>query len=273
MEDLSSLVNSIVNNYIVRPTGGLLSQGVNGFLFDILADEEAMFDSDITDHYVEQNYAIQDHIALRPPKFTLTGFVAELKDVLPIRFTSLSSAVASINLIGEYAQNFALQATQVYKEIVNFDTPSGSPTSQYPSIYQLFSEVSTSATYQQNAYNYFVNLWMNRVLCTVETPWSVWNNMAIESVRILQRDQNKYVTEFSVTFKQIRTVQTQSIPAPGNFALQGVQEIEQKYSGNADPYNEPVSFTSGSIAGQTTLPDGTSIDTSLLQNAQAQGLL
>ena len=270
MDDISSLVNSIVNQFIVKPTGGLLSQGINGFVFDIIGDEDIDLNSDITDHYTEDNISVQDHIALRPPKFTLVGFVGELKDVFSLSFDNLSSTIASLNLIGEYAQTFTTQAVQAYDALIGSATPSGTPLSQYPNIYQLYNEISTSATKQQNAYYYFVNLWQNRVLCNVETPWTVWTNMAIENVRILQRDDNKYISEFSVTFKQIRMVSSASFSVPtasNDQATQGVDSANTpEMSGRVDDMTTPTVLTGTYVGGQVpqnvgqqTVPNATDL--------------
>ena len=45
------------------------------YLFDTRSDEELNLDSDITDHWVEANYTIQDHIGLKPMQITLSGYV------------------------------------------------------------------------------------------------------------------------------------------------------------------------------------------------------
>jgi hypothetical protein len=52
--------------------------GVAGFFLDIPKEQSGVFESDITDHYIEDNTAVNDQIALHPEKITLRGVVAEL---------------------------------------------------------------------------------------------------------------------------------------------------------------------------------------------------
>lgn len=47
------------------------------FLFDIIESNDLTIEADITDHYVEDNSARQDNMALKPLIYTLNGLVAE----------------------------------------------------------------------------------------------------------------------------------------------------------------------------------------------------
>lgn len=62
---------------LVLPNGNPPA-GIAGFLFDVPEEQTFVLDSDITDHFVEDNTAIQDQVALRPEKVTLRGLVAEI---------------------------------------------------------------------------------------------------------------------------------------------------------------------------------------------------
>lgn len=74
--DLIASLSTLNKKAIVRPDNP--PAGVAGFLFDIVGDETVMLTSEITDHYVEDNTAIQDHVALAPEQITLKGTVGEL---------------------------------------------------------------------------------------------------------------------------------------------------------------------------------------------------
>ena len=252
---MSTLLDSIVNSFIVKPTGAPGYIGSQGFIFDILGDEEVSLDSDITDHYVEENYAVQDHIALRAPKFTLTGYIGELNDVLQNKFLNILTSIQSMAGIGSYTMSFGAQATQVYNAVASAVSQVTTVVNQAQNIYNTIGNPSTSETRQQSAYNAFVTLYMNRTLCVVETPWATWTDMGIESIRILQRDANKMVSEFSVTFKQIRKV----MPTYTTIASQVWQD------GRAAMYTSPYNIVAGDITGQTVLPDGTIVDMNLLK--------
>ena len=220
IQNTQNLISNIVNQYIVKPLGGQDSSGVDGFVFDILEDEEILLDSDITDHYVEDNYAIQDHIALKPLMFTLRGYVAELNDLFSNTTLGLLTNIQSLSTIGGFLPKFSTQATQVYAKAAATLSKVGQVLNQAQNVYDIFFPKSTSATKQQNAYKYFRDLWYNRVLCTVETPYGMFQKMAIESVRALQPGTSRFVTDFSVKFKEIRTVSTISYAATPSVSSQ-----------------------------------------------------
>jgi hypothetical protein len=261
MDSLPTLVGDVVNKFIVKPTGDDAYVGSKGFVFDVVGDEDVAFDADITDHYIESNYSIQDHIALRPPKFTLSGFIGELNDILANSTLNILTTIQSLAGVAEYTPSFAQQSAQVYGAIAGVVSQVGMVVNQATNLYQSITGALTSNSKQQAAYNYFTNLYMNRKLCTVETPWAVWKEMAIESIRIIQKDSNRFVSEFSITFKQIRIVSTKS------YSPELPQWAQDFMDGRAADSNVPFSFTAGAIAGQDSLPDGSSVNTDLLSSS------
>jgi hypothetical protein len=58
-------------------TVDLLDKGV-AILFDYIDDETLTTEASITDNYVESNYALQDHIAIKPKIYRLRGCVGEV---------------------------------------------------------------------------------------------------------------------------------------------------------------------------------------------------
>ena len=66
-------------------------------------------------------------------------------------------------------------------------------------------------TKQSLIYGYLYQLWKGRQLFSVETPWGFFNNMAILRLTARQSPETRQVSEFTVTFKKIRTVATQEI--------------------------------------------------------------
>ena len=68
-------LDTLTNRYLIRPRS---VSGIGGFLFDYEGEENVSLHADITDHFVENNSAIQDHVARNPIHMTLRGFVAEI---------------------------------------------------------------------------------------------------------------------------------------------------------------------------------------------------
>jgi hypothetical protein len=188
---------------------------VSGFIFDIIATEEFSLDSDITDHYTENNSAIQDHIALRPEKFMLSGYVGELTNNFTNFLLNILTEAQSFGTVLGLAPQFSIQATQVYNQIAAVTSSVAAVVNQAQNIYSLFTGVSTTANKQQNAFQYFYNLWLSRQLCEVETPWGILQNMAIENVRVKQDENTRIISDFTVTFKAIRFANTLSLTSTG----------------------------------------------------------
>lgn len=74
--DVVKSLSSLERQAIVRPKNP--PDGIAGFIFEIPEREELVLRSLITDHFVEDNTAIADEIALMPEEFTLQGLVAEV---------------------------------------------------------------------------------------------------------------------------------------------------------------------------------------------------
>ncbi|RTL04652.1 hypothetical protein EKK58_10100 [Candidatus Dependentiae bacterium] len=247
IQKVDNLVANVVNQYIVRPTGGNNTTGINGYVFDILDDEEVAIDSDITDHYVESNYAIQDHWAQRPLKLSVKGYVAELRDVFPNGLLGILMKIQSLQSIGGFLPRFASQATQIYAKTAAVVARAGEVVNQAKNISALMGQYSTTATRQQEAYKKFYDMWVSRQLCSVETPYGVFNNMAIESLRVIQRGNTKLVSDFEISFKQINTVSTKVTPA--------LNVLNPAGSGQTIPAN-PI-IAPNNIPNQANLPGQT----------------
>ena len=76
--NLVDLASTAANLYVVQPA----DPNSEIFLFDTRGEEEANLESDITDNYIEDNTAMQDHIGLKPMTITLRGYVGELTNKL-----------------------------------------------------------------------------------------------------------------------------------------------------------------------------------------------
>lgn len=177
------------------------------FLFDYEGEQVLTLESDITDHYVENNTAIQDQIALRPEMFVTHGFVGELNDVTPFalkplkfaadRLTSITAYEPQLSTTALLAYALAFQAYQTAANLIN------TAVSAWDSL--LGNENQTK---QQIAYQKFYGYWKDRTLFTIQTPWCVFQNMAIKSLRAIQDAETDKVTDFELTFKMIRTAST-----------------------------------------------------------------
>lgn len=207
------------------------------FLFNYEGEQSLTLTSDITDHFVENNRAIQDQIALKPEVYVTRGFIGELNDIAPFALQPLKIAADKLTTISAYtpqlsttallAYNEAFLAYQIAANAVN------SAVSAWSSIGNLAGFGSSQSIIgdnglttgnmqnkQQIAFQLFYGYWNQRILFNVQTPWAVFQNMAIMSLRAVQHEETNVITDFEVQFKRIRTAITLSTGVTGIVAQQ-----------------------------------------------------
>lgn len=229
---------------IVTVSGNPSRIGVSGFIFDIIGVEEMGLESDITDHYTEDNNSIQDQIALRPEQFTLSGFVGELASNPGNPFTSILTTLQAFGPIPAMLTAFSIQAGQVYNRLATIATNGQDVINKAANIYTLFSDLSTTTDKQQNAFQYFYHLWLNRQLCEVETPWGIFEDMAILSIKARQDEDTSEISDFAVTFKRMRFASTTQLTLTGADLSSTTGRVTQVLQSTPD--------NSGSTAGVVT---------------------
>jgi hypothetical protein len=194
-------------------------------LFNYEGEQTATLTSDITDHFIENNTAIQDQIALKPVLITTHGFVGELNDIAPAALVPLKFAAEKLTPISAYAPSLSTTAQLAYTNAFQLYQVSqnlqNSAISAWASINGTGGEnvingsgQTTSATNQTKQQVYFQQLfgyWQNRQLFTIQTPWAIFQDMAIQSLRAIQDDSTRMITDFEVTFKMLRFASTQAV--------------------------------------------------------------
>src|SRR6185312_16330550 len=83
-------------------------------LFHYEGEQSVSIESDVTDHYVEDNTAVQDHIALRPETITVHGFIGELNDVVPTALVPLQILANKLTTISSYTPQLSVTALLAY---------------------------------------------------------------------------------------------------------------------------------------------------------------
>lgn len=233
---------------IVAEIRGSEGQSVKKFLFDFYGEQTVQLKSDITDHYVEDNTALQDHIALQPEMITGHGFIGELKDFIPglekpvqtiqEKLLVISAYVPGLSASALLAYNQAFQLYQVATLAINsgvstWGTINGNQNSIGNAV---FSEVQNK---QQLAFQMFYGYWKQRVLFTVQTPWAIFKHCALETLRAVQNAETRVITDFEVTFKPINFAVTQVTDINGNPVQMSGRANNQAQAGN--PVNLGIS--------------------------------
>jgi len=208
---LNKLVLSKANLAIVRPDNP--PPGIAGFVFSIVGEDGSDLESEITDHYTEENNSIQDHIGLRPETVTISGEIAEVTQATPTISRSIESN-SPLPLIEGYLPTLSPGATAEQDQVVATRARTEAAITSSNSLYGFYLDhlpQQPNQTKQQVAYGYLYQLWKGRQLCSVETPWGFFTNMAIQSLSVTQGPTTRVVSEFTATFKKIRTVRQMTI--------------------------------------------------------------
>jgi len=196
-------------------------------IFNYEGEQTITLESEVTNHYVEDNTAVQDQIALKPEIVTAKGYVGELNNVPPPGLALLKTAADRLTSINAYAPQISTTATLAYAEaFFLYQTAANvanTAVSAWSSIGNAFSssggqsvigssglKVGTNQNKQQIMFQQFYGYWKTRTLFTVQTPWAVFQNMAILRLRAVQDEDSKVITDFEITFQMIRTASTQT---------------------------------------------------------------
>lgn len=209
---LLSNITTSLQQYVVAP---LASFGVAGFVFNAQGESVAHLSADITDHFAEDNKAIQDHIAIRPKRIVLKGYVGELVyNSAEGQPTALQTLAQKLTTISAFLPPITAAATQAQEILTNPGTASfasvlGASSNIYGIVKNVLAATGNTKN-QQNAYNYFKALMESATLMGVQTPWEFMTSMAIESITAIQGENSIYISDFSVTLKQLRIASTTS---------------------------------------------------------------
>lgn len=191
--------------------------------FQIIEEDGLTLQSQITDNYLENNTAIQDHIAQSPITITLSGYIGET--VYQPSFNFLNSIQSSLN---DFALNkFDITITDKLSPIsallpsVSNITQSARNALQYSeSSYRRYEKIfnqfkslkeqkqPTESTQHHTAQK-LKDLWIARKMLQVITPWGSYEDMQILSINFRQTNTTSS-TNLSVTLKQINYASTQT---------------------------------------------------------------
>lgn len=213
----------------------ILNLAPKSLLFHYEGEQTASLESDITDHFIEDNTAIQDQIALRPVIVTTHGFIGELNNVPPAALVAVQKAAQALTSLTPYTPGLSASAIQAYNSAFQAYQAAQSLSNAASSAWSSLTNTGTSVigaggalstqrgqNQQQVLFQQFYGYWFNRILFTVQTPWTIIQNMAIYKFRAIQSEETNVISDFEVTFKQIRTSMT-AVNAPVQSSVRAAQ--------------------------------------------------
>jgi hypothetical protein len=205
-------------------------------LFHFEGEQSLTIEADVTDHYVEDNTAVQDHIALKPEIVNTQGFIGELNNVPPKglgivkeiadRLTTVTAFAPKLsataqNIYNQASTAYSLAKTVAKSAVSAWNTLSGNQESNVSIIGEDGLVIGENQNKQQVAFQQFYGYMQSRTLFTVQTPWCVIQDMALVRLHPIQDADSKLMTTFEVSFKRIRTAKTQIANRFGIRALDG----------------------------------------------------
>lgn len=231
------------------------------YYFDVITDESIELINQITDNWVENNTAIQDHITQNPLVISISGISGEkvfrydpavanqllaearlqaAKMGYGINLNNLQAS-SFWDLVGLGAQAKELNKLSVisvlYPPVSNYmqvamnavelvDAAASKYSNIYNSIFnkesnneQILGSFSDNTTRLKSVYNNLSQLRDNNIPLVATTPWGIFDNMYIQSVRLKQGNQ-LYVTDIEMTLKQLRFSNVTTTAADKNVMAQ-----------------------------------------------------
>lgn len=236
------LSNLVLVTPLLSPTYGPIDSDPNNFgnalgpplIFTTEGENTVNLQSEITDHFIETNSSVDDHVALRPERITVHGFIGELTNTFPAFLPPSTQVQAILGAISQFAPSFsksamnvineAFQAYQAVSAAVNgavsaWNTITGAETETFIGS-QGISVLGANQTKQQLMFSQLYGYWarplrgLSPALFQVQTPWAIFGFCAIESVNAVQDEKSEELTDFFVTFKVLRFVSTSSTNGP-----------------------------------------------------------
>ena len=159
------LLTSDIQSYVVAPMAAF---GLGGFVFDIEGESIAQLHAEITDHYTEDNKAVQDHIARKPKSITLKGYqgevtyapdgnsIAAIAQNVVQKLTEITSFLPAISTATSQLQT-AYESGSGLSGLQNLSLSSASDI--YGLVQNVIGSISGDTPRQQQAYIYFKSLW------------------------------------------------------------------------------------------------------------------
>lgn len=218
LQDGNNYLNTLANKFIVKPK---TASGIGGFVFDYEGESTVQAQADITDHYLESNDPVQDHIALKPFRLVLRGFSSELAQKAPAGVVGALSIIqnkltAVPAYLGKYTPGALLAISRAVTTAQNTVNQINLGLAKVQNIVGFLPGAAPHKSKQQKAFAQLVALQQSRQVFTVETPWRYFDSMVIESLSFIQPEETKDWTDVSVTLKQLRFVQVQTVATGDN---------------------------------------------------------
>lgn len=185
--------------------------------FDIITEHTVSLQNQITDNYLENNTAVQDHIAQSPLLITLRGISGEVVFVPPSKTLNKIEDVTN-QFLQDRINNENITISKLkalpalYPPVDNFTQLARNAVQyveasyeRYKKLYKRFSDSSSFVKIRRlrEIYLKFKQLRDANTPLYVATPYQLFTNMYIQSVTFRQGNEN-YTSDIELTLKQLQ---------------------------------------------------------------------
>jgi len=213
-----TLVASLMRPRIKTDLLYYMAKDIGGFEFDYIGDERLEAQSEITDHFTENNWFLQDHAALKPITLTCKGFVAETKQTKTQAVGFMGALMSQLAPVTPYLTRYTpgTAATMGTAILVATDVENKirKALSIANSIGKLFSPLMKTRC--QEAYAKLTSLRNMQYTFAVVTPFQNFKDMMITNITLVSPEDSRGITDVTVTLKEIRIVKAVSTKATQN---------------------------------------------------------
>lgn len=210
----------------VKLTGGVAItadipewSGSVAVFFDYISEESNTAEASITDNYVESNYSLQDHIAIKPRIYRLRGYVGEVIFKQPTKWTKSISDWADKNPVLQKTKEIVKPINALSGIVSNYTRLAKNVVDQVESSYNRYKQIYDA---YKNKNQDFVGIRQKTVsklllnLLETRTPVKLtelaFNDdiegredrlYFLQSVSSRQGD-NAFISDYEVTIKEFR---------------------------------------------------------------------
>lgn len=241
-------------NTLLKPKS---AKGISGFLFDIPDQQNLTLSSDITDHFTESNSFLNDQIVRKPIIITLTGFIGELVYEKPDGIAgAIQELDSKLETVEAYAGDLTPGAVQIAQRAVQQVQSAVSAINQtldkIQNVVGFFDGEEPEPSKQEKAYNELFALWQSSELLTVQTPWRYYDNMAIQTISFTQNGDSEFITDISVTLKEMRIAEIKTVDYDQNQfpPREEIQAGDEEDQGIVRGQDRNVSFLFSTFGGE-----------------------
>ena len=201
--------------------------------FGVAQADTIKMTSQITTHYMENNVSAQDHWAIAPITYTMSGLIGEVIWQQPTQWSSyieerFTDYLAPLGALSPTFDNYTQAAINTVNQIEASYRRYEQIARQF---FQSTGALPTRASNQEYLVNALRELRDNRQLVNVYTPFGEYKGLAIQEISATQNN-SKYQSNLEISFTEWRNVETKKRKATkeemADFARAQKAEVEQQ---------------------------------------------